>query len=153
MSDERQAAETFPLADVLGTITGRLLGKIDGIYRVSQFMAGEPVWTHQLPRVGMEIQHVVLRQHPQLAPVIQEAKSVTPENWRSMLAGWVERFGPTITLQPMGTDDHESIDPISELAEKVHPDRIRTSENRLLCFYGEPETDSLESRRWVDPAP
>lgn len=124
MSDEREAAETFPLADVLGTITGMLLGKMEGIYRVSQFMCGEPVWTHQLPRIGREIRPVVLRQHPQLAPIIQEAKAVTSENWQSMLEGWVERFGPTITLQPMGTDDHESIDPISELAEKVHPDRI-----------------------------
>lgn len=87
--------KTFPLADVLGTITGRLLGKIDGIYQVSEFMCGEPVWTHQLPRVGREIRAAVLRQHPQLTPVIDEAETVTPDNWQAMLAGWVERFGST----------------------------------------------------------
>lgn len=117
-------SKVFPIADVLGTITGRLLGKIDGIYQVSEFMCGEPVWTHQLPRVGREIRPAVLRQHPQLAPVIDEAEVVTPDNWQAMLMGWVKRFGPTITLQPMTIDDHERIDPVSELAEMVPPDRI-----------------------------
>lgn len=116
--------KTFPIADVIGTITGRLLGKIDGIYQVSQFMSGEPVWTHQLSRVGREIQPVVLRQHPQLAPVIDEAEAVTRENYQVLLAGWVDRFGATIDLSPMSEQDHQSIDPVSELAEKVHPDRI-----------------------------
>lgn len=119
-----ETTQTFPLADVLGTITGRLLGKIDGIYRVSEFMSGEPVWTHQLPRVGKEIRPVVLRQHPQIAPVIDEAEAVTPDNWATILSGWIDRFGQTITLRPMSADDHESIDPHSELAEMVHPDRI-----------------------------
>lgn len=116
--------KTFPTADVIGTITGVLLGEIDGIYEVSQFMCGEPVWTHQLPRVGKEIQPVVLRQHPQLTPVIDEAKAVTRDNWQQMLAGWTDRFGDTIALDPMTAEDHQSIDPVSEAAEKIHPDRI-----------------------------
>lgn len=120
----KQTTQTFALADVLGTITGRLLGNIDGIYKVSKFMSGEPVWTHQIPRVGMEIRPVVLRQHPRLAPVIDEAEAVTPDNWAVMLSGWIDRFGPTIALRPMSADEHQSIDPASELAETVHPDRI-----------------------------
>ena len=114
----------FPTADVLGTITGIRLGDLDGIYEVSSFMSGEAVFTHQLPRVGREIQAVVLRQHPELHPVIKEAESITPENWQPILAGWIARYGSTIALEPMSTDEHESIDPISELAEKVHPSRI-----------------------------
>jgi hypothetical protein len=116
MPNDSKTTKTFALADVLGTITGRLLGKIDGVYQVSEFMSGEPVWTHQLPRVGMEIRPVVLLQHPQLAPVINEAEAVTPDNWQEMLAGWIGRFGDTIALSPM----------TAELAEKVHPDRIIT---------------------------
>ena len=119
-----RTSRDFPIADVIGTITGKLLGKIDGIYQLSEFMAGEPIWTHQLPRVCREISPVVLRQHPQLAPVIEESEAVTPDNWEAMLAAWVQRFGAMITLSPMSADDHERIDPVSELAEKVHPDRI-----------------------------
>ena len=87
-------------------------------------MCGEPVWTHQLPRVGREIRPVVLRQHPQLAPVIEEANAVNTDNWQDKLAAWVGRFGDEITLSPMTADDHQSIDPLSDLAENVHPDRI-----------------------------
>ncbi len=119
-----ETTKSFPIADVLGAITGVLLGKIDGIYRVSEFMCGEPVWTHQLPRVGMEIRPVVLRQHPHLAPVIDEVKAVTRDNWQQMLAGWTDRFGDAVALSPMTENDHERIDPQSELAEMVHPDRI-----------------------------
>jgi hypothetical protein len=122
--DQKQTAMEFALADVLGTITGVLLGDIRGIYKVSEFMAGEPVWTHQLPRVGREIAPVVLRQHPQLAPVIGEAEAVTKDNYKAMLADWVTRFGATIPLTPMGPADHARIDPVSELAEIVHPDQI-----------------------------
>lgn len=124
MSDQTKTTKDFPLADVLGTITGRLLGKIDGIYQVSEFMCGEPIWTHQLPRVGLEICPVVLRQHPQLTPVLAEAEDVTPDNWREKLADWIARFGEAISLSPMAPDDHQSIDPLSELAEVVNPDRI-----------------------------
>lgn len=119
-----ERGEAFPLADVLGTITGRLLGDIGGLYKVCSFMSGEPVWTHQLPRVCQEVQPVVLRQHPQLGPVIAEAEAVTRENWTEMLAGWRERFGETLTLTAMSQDEHESIDPISEAAEMIHPSRI-----------------------------
>ena len=114
----------FPLADVLGAITGVLLGKIGGVYAISEFMSGEPVWTHQLPRVCREICPVVLRQHPHLAPVISEAAEVNPDNWQDKLDGWITQFGATITLVAMTNDEHQSIDPLSELAEKIHPDQI-----------------------------
>lgn len=114
----------FPLADVLGVLTGKLLGKIDGIYEVCQFMTGEPVWTHQLPRVCREITPGVLRQHPRLEPTIAEAGEVTPENVHALLSGWIARFGPALALEPMAPEEHERIDPVSELAEKVRPDKI-----------------------------
>ena len=119
-----QTTQDFLIADVIGAITGRLLGKMDGIYQVSQFMAGEPVWTHQLSRVVKEICPAVLRQHPQLAPVMAEVEAVNPDNWQDMLAGWISRFGETLALSPMMADEHQRIDPLSEIAEKVHPDRI-----------------------------
>ena len=116
----------FPLADVIGAVTGYLLGPISGIYEISQFMSGEPIWTHQLPRICREICSVVLTQHPQLSPIIIEAPMVTCDNWQEMLAGWRQRFGETLPLHPMSLHEHERIDPLSEAAEKIHPDFIFT---------------------------
>jgi hypothetical protein len=116
--------KAFPTADVLSTITGRLMGDIGGVYRVLEYMAGHPVWTHQIPRVSREAQPVVIGAHPTLAQACEEAKQVTPDNYKVWLATWLDRYGPEIAVPRMTADDHENTDPLSELAEKVHPDRI-----------------------------
>lgn len=114
----------FPTNDVLSTITGRLMGDIGGVYQVLNWMTGEDVFTHQLPRIGREATPVMLAAHPQLAQAIEEADQVTPDNWREWLQRWEDRYGPTIAVPKFTADTHERIDPLSELAEKVSPDKI-----------------------------
>lgn len=114
----------FPTADVLSTITGVLMGKIDGVYEVLNWMTGESVYTHQAPRIGREAQPVVVAAHPELAQAITEAEQVHPGNWDVWLARWIDRYGETIAVPKFTADTHERIDPISELAEHVHPDKI-----------------------------
>jgi hypothetical protein len=114
----------FPTADVLSTITGRLMGDIGGVYQVLNWMTGESVFTHQLPRIGREATPVVVAAHPQLAQAVEEAEQVTTENWRAWRQTWEDRYGATIAVPKFSAATHERIDPISELAEKVHPDRI-----------------------------
>lgn len=118
------ASKAFPTADVLGAITGRLMGDIGGIYEVLGWMTDGPVWTHQLPRIGKEAAPVVLAMHPHLAKAFEEADLIDRDNWREWLQTWLDRYGPEITVPRMTTDQHERIDPVSELAEKVHPSRI-----------------------------
>lgn len=114
----------FHLGDILSITHDRLLSPrhMEGVYDIAAFMAGEPVWTHQLPRVGKEAAPVILRQHPQLAEI--DASGVNGDNHQAWLAEQVARYGETLPIEPMTADDHERIDPMSELAEKVHPDRI-----------------------------
>lgn len=119
-----EETKAFPTADVLSTITGRLMGEIGGVYRVLEYMTGHPVWTHQIPRISREAQPVVIAAHPTLAQACEEAEHVTPDNYKDWLATWLDRYGPEIAVPRMTADDHENIDPLSELAEKVHPDRI-----------------------------
>lgn len=116
--------KTFHLGDVLSVMTGKLVSPrhVDGLYDVCRHMAGESVFTHQLPRVSKEATPAILRQYPELAEV--DASSVNRDNWQDWLAEQVERYGETISLLPMTKDEHESIDPMSEAAEMIHPDRI-----------------------------
>lgn len=116
----------FPTVDVLSTITGRLVGKIDGVYQVLNHMTGESVFTHQLPRIAREASPVLVAKHPALQQAIDEADQVSRENWQAWRDTWLDRYGPTIAVPKFGANDHEHIDPISELAEKVHPDKIIT---------------------------
>lgn len=119
-------AKDFPTLAVISTATGVLVLEdgIGAVYEVLNWMTGESVFTHQLPRIGREAQPVILAAHPELASAYEEAKRVTPANWREWAAHWLERYGPTISVPKFSTETHESIDPISELAEKVRPDRI-----------------------------
>lgn len=116
--------KAFPTHDVLSTITGRLMGEIGGVYNVLNWMTGESVYTHQLPRIGREATPVVLALHPELAQAVEEAEQVNHKNWQAWRAMWETRYGPTITVPRFTADTHERIDPVSELAEKVHPSRI-----------------------------
>lgn len=116
--------KAFPTNAVLSVLTGVLLGKIDDVYEVTTFMAGEAVFTHQLPRVSRETVPVILSMHPHLEPVIAEANQVTPENWQQWLLTWTDRYGDEISVPVMNIGEHERIDMLSELAEKVHPSKI-----------------------------
>lgn len=121
-------AETkeFPTSAVLGVVTGVLLGDIGGIYEVLNYMTGESVFTHQIPRISREAGPVIIAMHPSVADAIAESELVTPENFREWLSRWEARYGAAIAVPMMDEGQHERIDPHSELAEKVHPSRIVT---------------------------
>lgn len=116
----------FPTADVLSTITGVLVSPIGGVYEVLNWMTGESVYTHQIPRICKEAIPVLLKTYPELAQARDEAKAVMPENWQRWLAVWLDRYGSTIAVPKFDADTHEQIDPLSELVEKIHPSRIAT---------------------------
>lgn len=120
------ATKEFPTRDVLSTVTGVLMGDIGGVYEVLNWMTDESLYTHQLPRVSREAQPVILKAHPQLQSAIEESEQVNTDNVLVWREAWENRFGPTIAVPKLGADEHEQIDPMSELAEMVHPDRIIT---------------------------
>lgn len=112
---EAPMSKSFPTSAVLSCVTGRLLGEIGGVYEVLNYMSGESLFTHQLPRVGKEALPHILALHPELAVTIEEAEAVTGENWKAWLDTWVARYGDTITVPLMTADQHQVIGPIAEL--------------------------------------
>lgn len=122
----RSKLKDFPTGAVLSVVTGRLVSEnhMDGVYEVLNWMTGESLFTHQLPRVGREAEPVILALHPELVQTKEEAEQVNGENWREWLATWKARYGETISVPLLTIAEHERIDPMSELSEKVHPSRI-----------------------------
>lgn len=116
----------FPTLDALSAITGSLVSErgIGAVYEVLNWMSGEDLFTHQLPRVSQEAQAAALAFNPALAAACVEAEQVTRGNYSEWQAKWLSRYGETIQLPLLAVDQHERIDPLSELAEKVHPDNI-----------------------------
>jgi len=118
--------KSFHLGDILSVTTGILVSPdhMGGVYKILNFMTGENLFTHQLPRVCNEAKPILIKQHPWLAEVTGEG--ITGDNWKPWLDGLVAAHGEFLSVSPMNRDEHERIDPISELAEKIHPDNIIT---------------------------
>lgn len=114
--------ESFSLGAVLSITTGVLLCPMDDVYRILNFMTGDSLFTHQIPRASRECAPYLLNQFPALANV--DASGVTPENWQTWLREQVAKHGDTFAVAPLPPGEHYQIDPISELVEKVHPDKI-----------------------------
>lgn len=113
--------QTFPLGTVLTVTTGRLLCEMDDLYRILEFMAGEPVWTHQLPRVSDEVKPVILALYPQLeeVEVPEKFEGETKDELMDAVMEWLDEQaeirGSAFQLAPLDIMDHTSIDPISEI--------------------------------------
>lgn len=114
---------TFPLGEVLSIITGKLLCDIGGVYRVLNFLTGEELYTHQIPRAMRVCQPFVAWLHPDLAAL--DWSGVNTSNWQAWLGAQVARFGPTRELAPLSPHAYEPQDPIDEAIEMMGGDVSR----------------------------
>lgn len=114
----------FHLGDVLTITTGKLMSPrhMDGVYEILNFMTDDNLMTHQLPRAMRECAPHLLKQHPQLENI--QMGEVTPANFKQVLEDLCAQYGETMLVAKVPQDAHEFIDPVSELAEKVHPSKI-----------------------------
>lgn len=125
-SKGEDVAGQFHIGDVLSITTGILVSRdlIGGVYKILNWMTGEELYTHQLPRVCREAAPVLLAKYPALADAQAQAEAVTPDSINNFLAKMEARYGKTLAVPKLNADQHERIDPMSELAERVHPDKI-----------------------------
>jgi len=122
------ATRTFHLGDILSITTSRLVSPrhIEGVYDILDFMTGEDLMTHQLPRAARECEGPLLAQHPDLAAAVPPEKfGDDPESAKEAvdrwLAGQVAVYGETRDVAPLAAGDHTSIDPLEEL-RMMRPD-------------------------------
>lgn len=61
----------FHIGDVLSITHEHLVSPrhMDGVYDILNYMTGDSLFTHQLPRAGRECKEPLLAQHPELASV------------------------------------------------------------------------------------
>ena len=107
----------FHLGDVLSITTGRLVSPrhIDGVYDILNFMTGDNLFTHQLPRASDECKPHLLAQFPQLAEV--DASGVNGKNHVQWLAEQVAKYGEEFEVKPAPKGAHEVKNPIAEATE------------------------------------
>jgi hypothetical protein len=117
-----EKTQDFPLGAVLSVTTGMLMCDFGEVGDLLEFMANEPVWTHQLPRVADEARPVILRQHPMLAdietPDIDKTQDVKAQI-TAFLEETSKTYGTTLPITAMHAEEHEPKGPLTELVEKL----------------------------------
>ena len=127
--------KTFDLADVLSITDGMLLSKrhMGGVYDILNFMTGDDLFTHQLPRAADECRPHILRQVPvldsegvkadlaSLRHILNEEGQKPAPDLRGVIDRVVGRmalrYGDSFTLQQMPAAAHEVRSPIDEARE------------------------------------
>lgn len=112
----------FHLGDVLSITTGRLVSPtlIGGVYDILNFMTGDSLFTHQLPRASGECKPYLLEQFPQLKEV--DASGVNKANYKQWLDEQVVKYGECLLVKPIPESEHEFRDAIEEAVEMMGDD-------------------------------
>lgn len=105
----------FKIEVVLSAVTGKLVCDIGEVYEVLNFLTGDNLYTHQLPRAGQVCRIPVFKQHPFLKDI--DLSAVNPENWQEVLNQIKAVYPNMIPLTPI--KNWTSIDPLEELGSMV----------------------------------
>jgi hypothetical protein len=123
----------FTLAQVLNITTSRLLTEMGDIYEVLNWMTDDNLFTHQLPRAMKECQPVLFKLFPELQAVrpeeLDEYLKGTSADPAKIVKTWVadlkeSDIGLKDYYDVPRINDHKRVDPISELAGMIGPERV-----------------------------
>ncbi len=101
------------LGAILSVIGERLLCDIGEVYQILNFLTGESLYTHQLPRARDAAAPILAQRFPELAAI--DTSDVTPANWRAWLREQRRIHGNTRQLTPLPVGTYQAHDPIAEL--------------------------------------
>lgn len=124
MTNPSADTRSFHISDVLSAYSGYLVSTrhMDGVYEVLNYLTGDNLFTHQLPRAMDECKDWLESQHPILKEI--DCSGLNPET----LPAWVERivakYGETLAIKPLPPEGHEFRHPVEELESMVGKDRV-----------------------------
>mgnify|MGYP001172845513 FL=1 len=106
-------SKNFHIGDILSITTGKLVSPnhMDGIYEILDYMTGDKLFTHQLPRASEECKPFLLKQMPWLIEI--SAEEVNRENWETWLAEIVQKYGEFHKVEEIPSDYHSYINPLT----------------------------------------
>ena len=122
MRDKEQAVHhrAFRLETLLTITTGTMLGKIDDVYDILNYMTGDNLFTHQLPLAAGICKHALWAQYPLLK--YARTESVDGTNWLWHIHDKRQKFGNYFRVIPL--EHWVQRDPIADMERMVDPEKI-----------------------------
>ena len=114
----------FHLGDILSIVPGCLVSPrhINGVYDILNWMTGDQLFTHQLPRAARECEPHLKKQLPFLSEV--DSSTVNESNWREWLDAQAKKYGEFFDVAPIPKEAHQQIEPVKELCDMVGPEKV-----------------------------
>lgn len=122
--------QRFHIGHVLSITTGHAVANtespIEGIYEILNFMTGDNLFTHVLPRASDVCGPYLLGQFPQLrdAADSKPAGSKNPDDWFAWRDALAAEHGEFFEVEALPAGVWEAKDPLEELADMVGPEKI-----------------------------
>lgn len=111
----------FKIEVVLSAVKGILLCSMDEVYEVLNFLTGDNLFTHQLPRAGQVCRIPVFKQHPFLKEI--NVEDINPQNVWQRVAEIKAAYPNEIELEPIANWTH--INPIEEAVTMMGGDESK----------------------------
>lgn len=106
----------FQLGALLSLSTGVLVAPFGDVHELLDFMTGDQLFTHQIPRAGDACLPALLEQHPDLPTEIPAGVNLNSKQaCREYVTGIAVELGESRTITPLAS--WEKRNPMVELAE------------------------------------
>ena len=116
----QEMQKEFDLGAVLNITTSRLFTSMDDVYEVLNYLTGDDIYTHQIPRVMDVAKPYVLSLHPELKGVGDNVEIHSFEDAKAFVDEQKKIFGEKLPLKPMAkTDGYSYVDPIEEAIKRT----------------------------------
>ena len=111
-------SKQFDLGAILNITTGILFTSMDDVYEVLNYLTGDSIFIHQIPRVMDAAKPYVLSLHPELEGVGVGVAINSFEDAKAFVDEQKKIYGNKLSLTPMSkTDGYSHVDPIEEAIE------------------------------------
>lgn len=114
----------FPLEQVLTVTTGKLLCHIDDAYKLLDYLTGDTLFTHQLPRARDFCGPLILAQYPELAKV--NFAGMCHENYYRIFEAEKRRLNLRSEYELSPFPGWQVKDPVQEAEEIFGAERVIT---------------------------
>lgn len=92
----------FNLGAVLSVAGDRLMCDMGEVYEILSFMAGDSLWTSQLPRTAKECRPTLLKQHPFLSEYLKDIEpTISADNYSEKLAECISKWGSKVAVKSL----------------------------------------------------
>ena len=124
----------YHLSDILSVTTGRMLSSnyVSGICGILNYMTGEKLFTHQLPRALKSCAPHILKQYPQLAQVNFDTELKNENDVHTWLQEQINEYGEYLEIAPLTAGDYQVQNPIDEMIDIADG---KSSDNLVLMLF------------------